>query len=118
MTGLTAAYVFGGYTGSRWLDTVVEWRPNGSAKVVGHLPYPLRYAAVTAVGRRLVIAGGSLPSGRASSAVLSFDPATGRVLRVGNLPAPTTHAAAATSCDVAPVACAFAAFAAFAAAVS
>src|SRR5207247_9872744 len=63
------AYVVGGYTGSRWLDTIVAWRPGTHARVVAHLPTPLRYAAVTAVGDRLLIAGGSLPNGNASEAV-------------------------------------------------
>lgn len=90
-----AEYVVGGYTGSRWLDTIVRWRPGQAARVVGHLPGPLRYAAVAAVAGRIVIAGGSTPAGTATDAVLSFNPATGRVTRIGRLPAPTTHAAAA-----------------------
>jgi YVTN family beta-propeller protein len=89
------AYVVGGFTGTHWLDTIVAWRPQAGSRVVAHLPFPVRYAAVTAVGGRVVIAGGSLPGGRASSAVLEFVPASGRVVRVGRLPAPTTHAAAA-----------------------
>ena len=89
------AYVVGGYTGTRWLDTVVAWRPGRAAHVVAHLPTTLRYAAVTAVGDRLVIAGGSLESGTASDAVLQYTPASGRIVRIGRLPAPTTHAAAA-----------------------
>jgi YVTN family beta-propeller protein len=97
------AYVVGGYTGKSWLDTVVAWHPGSSARVVGHLPTPLRYAAVTAAGGKLVIAGGSLPSGGASQVVYGFDPRTGAVSRLGTLPAPTTHAAAATIGDVAYV---------------
>jgi YVTN family beta-propeller protein len=89
------AYVVGGYTGTRWLDTIVAWRPGGAAHVVAHLPSPVRYAAVTAVGSTVVIAGGSLPSGTASAAVLGFESASGSVRRLGTLPAPTTHAAAA-----------------------
>lgn len=89
------AYLVGGYTGTRWLDTIIAWKPGGTARVVAHLPSPVRYAAVTAVGGTVVIAGGSLPAGTASAAVLAFDPATGRVRRLGTLPAPTTHAAAA-----------------------
>jgi len=89
------AYVVGGYTGTRWLDTVVAWKPRGAAHVVAHLPSPVRYAAVTSVGGTVVIAGGSLPAGTASAAVLGFDPASGSVRRLGTLPAPTTHAAAA-----------------------
>ncbi len=90
------AYVVGGYTGSRWLDTIVAWRPGGGAHVVAHLPAALRYAAVAAAGGKLVIAGGSLESGAASRDVLAFDPRRNRVSRLGRLPAPTTHAAAAT----------------------
>ncbi|MFL5950199.1 MAG: hypothetical protein ACJ74M_01200 [Gaiellaceae bacterium] len=97
------AYIVGGYTGSRWLDTIVAWRPGAAARVVAHLPTPVRYAAVTAVGGRLLIAGGSLPNGNASAALLEYDPATHRVTRVGSLPAPTTHAAAAAVGDVAYV---------------
>ena len=89
------AYIVGGYTGTRWLDTIVAWRPGTAAHVVAHLPATLRYAAVAAVGNRLVIAGGSLENGTASDAVLEYVPATRRVLRLGTLPAPTTHAAAA-----------------------
>ena len=89
------AYVVGGYTGTRWLDTIVAWKPGGAAHVVAHLPSPVRYAAVTAVGGTVLIAGGSLPTGTASAAVLGFDPASGSVRRLGTLPAPTTHAAAA-----------------------
>ena len=89
------AYVVGGYTGTRWLDTILAWRPGTAARVAAHLPTPLRYAAVAAAGGRLVIAGGSLETGSASRAVLEYDPRTGKVSRVGSLPAPTTHAAAA-----------------------
>ena len=97
------AYVVGGYTGSRWLDTIVAWHPGMPARVVAHLPTPVRYAGVTAVGNRLVIAGGSLPSGSASGAILEYDPASHRIARLGRLPAPTTHAAAAARGDVAYV---------------
>ena len=97
------AYVIGGYIGSSWLDTIVAWRPGTTAHVVAHLPVPLRYAAVTAVDNRIVIAGGSLSNGSASDAVLEYLPATRRVVLIGRLPAPTTHAAAAALDDVAYV---------------
>ncbi len=89
------AYVVGGYTGTSWLNTIVSWRPGRSARVVARLPTPLRYAAVTAAGGKLVVAGGSLPNGTASRAVYVFDPETRAVRRLGKLPAPTTHAGAA-----------------------
>jgi DNA-binding beta-propeller fold protein YncE len=97
------AYVVGGYTGRRWLDTIVAWRPGSPARVVAHLPVPMRYEAVTAVGNRIVIAGGSLPNGSASDAVLEYVPPNRRIVRIGRLPAPTTHAAAAALGDVAYV---------------
>jgi DNA-binding beta-propeller fold protein YncE len=97
------AYIVGGYTGTRWLDTIVAYRPGTTARVVAHLPHTLRYAAVTTVGNNLVIAGGSLENGTASNAVLSYAPATRRVSKIGTLPAPTTHAAAATIGEIAYV---------------
>src|SRR5207302_6790814 len=89
------AYVVGGYTGTRWLDTIVAWHPGATARVVAHLPLPVRYAAVAASGNTLVIAGGSLPNGTASSAVYAFTPADGLVKLIARLPHPLTHAAAA-----------------------
>ena len=50
---------------------------------------------MTAAAGRVVIAGGSLENGTASDAVYAFLPATRKVVRIGRLPAPTTHAAAA-----------------------
>jgi Kelch motif len=96
-------YVVGGYTGSRWLDTIVAWRPGAAARIAAHLPFPLRYAAVAAVGTRLVIAGGSLENGAASDRVLEYTPPSRRVIRIGRLPSPTTHAAAAALGEVAYV---------------
>ena len=89
------AYVVGGFTGTRWLNTILAWRPGQRPHVAARLPEALRYAAVTAADGRLVIAGGSVPSGTATNAVLTFDPASGRVRRIARLPARTTHAAAA-----------------------
>src|SRR5262249_57179270 len=71
-------------------------------KAAAGLPQPWRYAAVTAAGGRVVVAGGSTPAG-ASRRVLALDPTHGAVRSVGLLPAPTTHAAAATIDGVAYV---------------
>jgi YVTN family beta-propeller protein len=88
------AYIVGGYTGTRWLDTIVAYRPGTAPRVVAHLPTPVRYAAVTAAAGRLIVAGGSLPSGDASAAVYAWTPGSPRARLIGRLPAPTTHAAA------------------------
>jgi YVTN family beta-propeller protein len=89
------AYIVGGFTGARWLDTIVAWRPGSVARVVARLPHAVRYAAVTAAGGVLVIAGGSLEDGSASDAVYAYAPGK-RVRLIGRLPSPTTHAAAAS----------------------
>ena len=58
---------------------------------------------MAAADGRILVAGGSLPSGRASDALLAFDPSTGSVVALGRLPAPTTHASAAALGDLAYV---------------
>jgi N-acetylneuraminic acid mutarotase len=89
------AYVVGGYTGSRALDTVVAWQPGQAARVVGHLPAPVRYPAVTAANGHVIIVGGTNQAGTATRDVLSFDPTTGHAVRIGSLRRGLTHAAAA-----------------------
>jgi outer membrane protein assembly factor BamB len=89
------AYLVGGFTGQAPLDTILAWRPGIQPKVVGRLPEPLRYAAVTAVGEKVLIAGGDAPNGP-SRQVLEFDPKTGQVSRLATLPHPLSHASAAT----------------------
>lgn len=89
------AYVVGGFDGTNWKNTILTWRPGSQAKVAAQLPVGLRYAAVTAAAGRLIIIGGSTPV-RASDAIESFDPATGRLRRIGTLPQPITHGGATT----------------------
>jgi N-acetylneuraminic acid mutarotase len=62
---------------------------------VAETPSPRRTAALAAVGGRVLIAGGTTGT-TAVRTILSFDPATGRVRRIGSLPFPLTHAAGAT----------------------
>ena len=88
------AYVVGGYTGDAWLDSIVAYSPATGARVVAHLPTALRYAAVGAARGRLVVAGGTTLSAHATSAIYVFDPGTGKVTHVGDLPQPTSHASA------------------------
>jgi len=94
------AYVVGGYTGTRWLDSIVAWRPGAPARVVARLPFALRYAAVATAAGKVIIAGGSLENGTASTAVLAYTPGRARAERIGRLPAATTHAAAAALGDL------------------
>jgi hypothetical protein len=89
------AYVVGGYAETEPLRTIVAFTPGRGARVVAQMPRPLRYAAVAAVGDRLLIAGGTsgiIPQ----RAILSFDPASGAVRQIGLLPVAITHAAGAS----------------------
>jgi DNA-binding beta-propeller fold protein YncE len=89
------AYLVGGFTGTQPLATILRWRPGRPARVVARLPRPLRYSAVAAVGSRVVIAGGT--DGRRSSRdVYLFDTSTRALRRIGRLPLPLSHAAAAS----------------------
>ena len=86
------AYVVGGYTGTVPLRSIVAYQPAQAPHVVATMPRSLRYAAVAAVGSSVLIAGGT--SGTAATrGILRFDPGSGRVRRIGTLPAPLTHAA-------------------------
>lgn len=72
----STAYIVGGDNGRAPLNTIVSWSPGGTATVVRTLPVALRYPAVAAVDRRIVIAGGLLANNTASNAVYVYDPAT------------------------------------------
>lgn len=89
------AYVVGGFTGTQWLDTVVAYTPGQPARVVARLPQGRRYAATATDGRLLYVFGGSVATSDATTDILQVDPSTGRVTRVGALPRPLTHLAAA-----------------------
>lgn len=89
------AFVVGGFTETVPLRTIVAYTPRVGTHIAAMLPLPLRYAAVAAVGGRLLIAGGTSGSS-AQRAILSFDPASGVVSHLGELPRATTHAAGAT----------------------
>src|ERR1700730_10693077 len=89
------AYVIGGYNGTSALDPIVAWSPGAPARVGSRLRTALRSPAAASVDGRVIIAGGS-QTASASDAILSFDPATRAVVQIGHLPAPLTHATAAT----------------------
>ena len=93
-----SAYIVGGFDGSNWLDWILAWRPGSAPRIVARLPVGLRYAAVAAAGRDLLIIGGSTPSG-ASNAIFRFDPTSGAVNEIGRLRSPVTHAGAAAVHD-------------------
>ena len=90
------AYIVGGYTGTRWLDTIVAWSPGGHARVVAHLRTrcatpPSRPLRGQLVDRRRL----ARERHRRATPSMRSRPPPARVTRIGRLPAPTTHAAAA-----------------------
>jgi N-acetylneuraminic acid mutarotase len=72
----------------------LAFRPGQAVRDVATLPHPLRYAAVAAVGSRVLVAGGT-DGVTARREVLSIDPATHRVRVIARLPRPLAHAAGA-----------------------
>jgi N-acetylneuraminic acid mutarotase len=88
------AYVVGGFTTTTPLRSVLAFRPGRPVRVVATLPHPLRYAAVAAVGGRIMVAGGT-NGVQCRREVLSVDPVRHRVRVVARLPAPLSHAAGA-----------------------
>jgi hypothetical protein len=82
----------GGYTGSRFLDTVLRWTPPGRLATVVTLPVGVRYAAAAWYSHRLIIAGGLTPTGP-TAAVVAVNLATGRWIRWPSLPLALYHAA-------------------------
>ncbi len=95
----STAYVVGGYDGVKWLDTIVAFTPGAAPRVVAHMPIALRYPAVAAFNGAIVIAGGTTPTVRATSAIYSFAPTTKAISIIGSLPNPITHASAIASGD-------------------
>lgn len=88
-------YVVGGYDGHVPRAEIYRTTDGTLFALAGRLPIGLRYPAVAAAGTTIVIAGGTSPTG-ASDAVYVLDTTTGKVRKLGRLPAPTAHAQAVT----------------------
>jgi streptogramin lyase len=91
----TTAYVVGGYTTTTPLRSVLAFRPGHPVRDVARLPHALRYAAVAAIGGRILIAGGT-DGVHARREVLSVDPVRHRVRVIARLPTALGHAAGAS----------------------
>ncbi len=89
------AYVVGGWDGTRTNSEIYAVTAGGHASTVGRLALGVRYPAAAALAGRLVVAGGETTSGAPTRQAWSFDPATGELLRLPDLPVATDHAAAA-----------------------
>lgn len=91
----STAYVAGGWNGSATNPDIYAVTPSGAASRVGRLALGVRYPAVAALRGRLVIAGGETSAGTPTTAASWFDPRTGRITPLPNLPVATDHAAGA-----------------------
>jgi len=91
----STVYLVGGYDGSQPRPEIYATTDGTTFTTVAQLPRGVRYPAVTAVGGRLVIAGG-LSAGGLVDDVVVFDPASGSTKVIAHLPAPVAHAAAFT----------------------
>jgi hypothetical protein len=85
------AYVAGGWNGSATNRNIYAFKPSGAISSVATVPTGVRYPAAGTVDGRLIIAGGETSSGSPTARALEFDPASGRINSLPNLPAPTDH---------------------------
>ena len=89
----------GGFNGVGPQDDVWATADGRSFRVVAHLPQPVRYPAVAAVGSAVYVFGGLISGGEYtgtfSRAIQRIYLPTGRASIVGQLPTPLAHAMAA-----------------------
>ncbi len=86
-------FLVGGYDGHAPQSEIYRTTDGTQFTPFARLPVGLRYPAVAAVGTKIVIAGGTSASG-ASDRVFVLDTQTGRIRRLGRLPAAVAHAQA------------------------
>lgn len=93
------AYVIAGYNGTAGDRSVLATTSGAAFRTVGELPVGVRYAAVAALGRRVLVFGGLATAGSQAGqplrTVQEIDLTTGRARVIGELPEPLYGAAAA-----------------------
>ena len=101
----SSAYLVGGYDGSAPDSSVLATTNGVDFSTVASLRVPVRYPAVAALGRMLIVFGGlavgGADPGQPVSVIQQVDTSTGKVTVVGSLPEPLYGAAAATLAGVA-----------------
>lgn len=88
-------YVVGGWNGKDTNRAIYAFRGDGPPRQVASLPLGVRYPAAASLGAKVIIAGGETAGGQPTTGAWAFDPATGQVSSLPELPAPTDHAAGA-----------------------
>lgn len=91
-------YLAGGYDGTSFTPDVLSTRDGSHFTAVGQLSVPVRYPAVAVAGGQLLVVGGEPGTGAstATDAIQAVDLKTGRTAVAGHMPAPLSHAVAAT----------------------
>ena len=94
-------YLAGGYDGTHFSPAVLATRDGATFRSVGQLALPVRYPAAAVSGGQLLVIGGESGSTSSSSAtstdtIQSVDLKSGQASVAGHLPAPLSHASAAT----------------------
>jgi hypothetical protein len=92
-----SVYLAGGYDGTNDLPDVLRTKDGASFTVVGQLPVPVRYPAMSVAAGKVWIIGGQTASGADTATVQTVDLRSHVVTtQVGQLPEPISHASAAT----------------------
>ncbi len=89
-------YVVGGWNGTATNSAIYAVRRDGSVRAAGRFPTGKRYPAAAALDGQVVVAGGETTSGTPTASVWAFDPATGTVTHLPDLPAPIDHTTGAS----------------------
>lgn len=89
-----SAYVVAGFDGTSLRPEVLVTTDGAHFTTVARLLNPVRYPAIVALGRRLLVFGGETPAGE-TAVVQSIDTVTGKVTMLAPLPEPRSHATAA-----------------------
>jgi hypothetical protein len=88
-------YVAGGATSSGLSKQVFAVDiDSGAVTTLDDLPQPVEQAVLLVSGPKLYLLGGKTASGKADTAILAIDPATGNATRAGRMPKPLVGAAA------------------------
>jgi hypothetical protein len=85
-------YVLGGWNGSTPNSAIYLAQRDGTTTAVGELPVAVRYPAAGGLDGELLVAGGETAAGTPTASASAFDPKTGKVTPLPNLPVPTDHA--------------------------
>ncbi len=95
-------YLVGGYDGTNFTQSVLSTRNGSTFAPAGQLDVPVRYPAAAVAGGQLFVVGGDSGSSPTSTSAAATDDIqvvdlkTGQTTIAGHMPAPLSHASAAT----------------------